>query len=84
MQEVLFGSWYDKFLTLRDKYDGVHDEFDHYEMMGQVSVTLEGKFPQTRPDPVDADAAAAFKGLSLSDLSNYMPVADVVALPPYV
>ncbi|KIP03625.1 hypothetical protein PHLGIDRAFT_77283 [Phlebiopsis gigantea 11061_1 CR5-6] len=84
VQEVLFGSWYDKFLTLRDKYHGVHDEFDHYEMMGQVSVTLEGKFPQTRPDPVDADAAAAFKGLSLSDLSNYMPVADVVALPPYV
>ena len=82
MQEVLFGSWYDKFLELRNTYDGVHDEFDHYELMGQVSVTLDGKFPETRPDPVDADAAVTLQ--NLPDLSNYMPVADAVALPPYV
>ena len=82
MQEVLFSSWWDKFLALREKYDGVHDEFDHYELMGQVSVTLDGKFPETRPDPVDADATAAFS--NLPNLASYIPEADAVALPPYV
>ena len=60
----------------------MHDEFDDYELMGQVSVTLDGKFPETRPDPVDAEAAATLQ--NLPDLSNYIPVADAVALPPYV
>ena len=79
VQEVLCASWWDRFLALRQEYNGVHDEFDDVQLINQVAVTLEGKTQQPRPT-TRAEAAAA---LGLGGRPTSLPIPNSIALPPY-